>query len=359
MTFGVIILIILIFGLLVFIHELGHFMAARRGGVAVEEFGFGFPPRLFGRKYGRTTYSINWLPLGGFVRLKGEDQADRGPGSFGGASFLTKTKILFAGVTMNWLLAFGILLYLCLTGLPPLVGSQFSFGQPVQARSNHVIAVGIGPGSPAEAAGIKTGDTIASINGQPLQTEKELIDFTKTHAGQKVSLVIGSGSNTTTKSVNLRPPESKEGFLGITPFATSQQRYRPLDALVTAAGLTVQLSWLTLAAFGNLIVGLFAHGQVSDQVAGPVGIFVILSNIIHFGLAYVLIFVASISISLAVINALPLPALDGGRWLILAVQKVTKRELSPQFEATVHAAGFGLLLVLMAVVTFFDVKRLG
>ncbi len=359
MSIAIILIVILIFGLLVFVHELGHFVAARRSGVEVEEFGFGFPPKAYGRKVGRTLYSLNWLPLGGFVKLKGEDHADTSPGSFGGAGFWAKTRILFAGVLMNWLLAFAILFYLCLTGLPPLVSGQYSYGSPVQAQSSHLLVVEIGKNSPAAAAGIKRGDTIATAGGRTLQTEQELLDYTKANAGQSVELTVKSGGQISSKTVTLRPPDSKEGYLGVTPFATSQQRYGFFEALITAVGLTLQISWLTLAAFGNMIIGLFAHGQVSNQVAGPIGIVVLLSNIVHLGIAYVLIFVASISISLAVINALPLPALDGGRWLLIAAQKVTKRQLSPTFEARVHAAGFVALLLLMVVVTFFDIKRLG
>jgi regulator of sigma E protease len=359
MIFLVIALVILIFGVLVFVHELGHFVAARRNGVEVEEFGFGFPPRLYGKKVGRTRYSINWIPLGGFVKLKGEDLNDTGKGSFGASSFWAKTKILFAGVTMNAALAYLILLWLCLTGLPPLIANQFSYGRQIEAQSAKVMAVDVAAGSPAADAGIARGSIISVANGTKLETEQQLLDFTKTHAGQTVLLGIEKGGNIATKSVTLRPADSKDGYLGVTPFATTKTRYSPIDAVITAAGLTVQLMWATLAAFGNLVVGLFAHGKVSDQVAGPVGIVVILANIVNFGAAYVLVFVASISISLAVINALPLPALDGGRWLLAAAQKVTKRQLSPKLETGIHAAGFFALIALMVVVTFFDIKRLG
>ncbi len=358
MTVLVILLVILIFGFLVFIHELGHFVAARRNGVEVHEFGFGFPPRLVGKKIGKTEYSINLIPLGGFVKLKGENLTDTTAGSFGGSSFWAKTKILFAGVTMNALFAWLILVGLCLFGLPPVINNQYSHGSVSYAQPKQVMVVGVESGSPAEQAGIKRGEVIIAADGQRLESEQQLLDFTKNHAGQKVDLDV-TGDNTHSVAVQLRPADAKSGFLGVTPFQTYKIKYGFIDAIVTATGLTLQLMWVTLTSFVGLISGLFVHGQVSDQVAGPVGIVVLLKNILDFGVSYVLIYFASISISLAVVNPLPLPALDGGRWLLAAVQKVSRRQLSENTEALVHAAGFIALILLMVVVTYFDMRRLG
>lgn len=359
MDIFIILLVIAIFGSLVFVHELGHFVAARRNGVEVEEFGLGFPPRAIGKKIGRTLYSINWLPLGGFVKLKGEDSTEAGPGTFNAASFWGKTKILFAGVSMNLLAAYIILVGLCLTGLPPVVQNQFSFGSPTYDQPKQVMVVSVASGSPAERAGLRKSDIILSANGQPLQTEQELIDFTKVHAGNTVAFEVkGEDGSQRTLQTRLRNAGEKQGQLGVTPMQTYKLQYSAIDAVVTAAGLTLQMVWLTLAAFGGLVVGLFTQGQLSDQVAGPVGIVSILANIAYFGVAYVLLFVASISVSLAVLNSLPLPALDGGRWTIIAAQKLTNRKLSDRFEATVHTIGFASLIVLMIVVTFVDISRL-
>lgn len=359
MIFLTILFVVFIFGLLIFIHELGHFVAARRSKVEVDEFGLGFPPRLYGRKVGRTIYSINWLPLGGFVKLKGEDTADNSAGSFGAASFWSKTKILAAGVSMNLAAAYLILVWLCVSGLPPLIPSQFSFGTPVYNQPKQVMAVQVAEDSPAARAGLQRGDMIVKANGQLIQNEQELVDFTKANAGQAVELETTQAGSTKNLRVQLRDASETGGFLGVTPLQTYKLQYSMLDAVVTAAGITLQLMWATLAAFGALIVGLFATGQVSEQVAGPVGIVAILTNIMQFGFAYVLSFIASISISLAVINALPLPALDGGRWFMIAAQKVSGRRLSDRAEGMVHAAGFFALIALMVVVTFFDIQRLG
>ncbi len=355
---GIIALVILIFGFLVFVHELGHFIMAKRAGVEVEEFGFGFPPRLVGKQVGATLYSLNWIPLGGFVRMKGENLADTSTGTFGAATFTQKTKILFAGVTMNALTAYAILLYLCLTGLPPVIAGQFSYGHAIQAQPKQDLVVDVVSGSPAAAAGFRRGDIILGGDGRSFSDEDQLIAFTKAHAGQTVSLQVEHHGVTRTVTPHLRGPHATNGQLGVTPFQTYKLRYSLLQAVVTAAGITGQLIWGTLLAFGGLIAGLFVHGQVSSDVAGPVGIVVLLKAVTDLGVAYVLIFVASISLSLAVVNALPIPALDGGRWALAAVQRVTRRRLSEAAETAVHATGFAALILLMLGVTFFDIKHL-
>lgn len=359
MIIVVILLVILIFGFLVFVHEFGHFAAAKRAGVEVEEFGFGFPPRLIGKTYRGTNYSINAIPLGGFVRMKGETLEDTEPGSFGATNFWQKTQILLAGVTMNILTAYVLLVGLCLTGLPPVIASQYNFGTPSYAQPKTVMAVEVVAGSPAAAAGLKRGDLIVTGNGQTLSTEDALVAFTKAHAGQQVTLTVSHHGVTRTIHPQLRPPKATDGYLGVTPFQTYALRYSLPAALITAGGITLQLMWATLSAFALLIAGLFAHGQVSSNVTGPVGIVVLLKNIIDLGASYVFIFIVSISISLGVINALPLPALDGGRWALALTQRLTHRTLSSKIETIVHASGFAALILLMTVVTYFDIKRFG
>ncbi|HUC20684.1 MAG TPA: site-2 protease family protein, partial [Candidatus Polarisedimenticolaceae bacterium] len=339
MIIGIILLVILIFGILVFVHEFGHFIMARRGGVDVEEFGFGFPPRLVGIKRGSTVYSINLIPLGGFVKMKGEAIQEDTPGSFGAASFMAKSKILLAGVTMNAFLAYVVLVWLCLTGLPPVVSGQYSFGTPEYAQPKQLMAVTVDPKSPGAKAGLQRGDMIISGNGKPLGSERELLNFTKAHAGQKVTLEISHDGVKRSVTPTLNPPGSTKGFLGVGPLQTYQLRYDFVSSLVTAAGISLQMIYQTFFAFIGLIAGLFVHGQVSENISGPVGIVVLLSNIVDLGLPYVLIFVASISVSLAVINILPLPALDGGRYAMVLAQRLTGKALSQQTENIIHAAG--------------------
>ncbi len=353
-----ILLVVAIFAGLVLVHEWGHFRAARRGGVEVEEFGFGFPPRLFGWKRGGTLYSLNLLPLGGFVRLKGEHSADRQPGSFAAASKVVKTKILLAGVGMNLLVAYLILTVLAAVGLPPLIAGQFNVGHSHYSQPPQVLVAAVAAGSPAAQAGIMMGDFVISANGQNFNTADDLFNFTKANAGQTVTLAVKEGGQIVAKTVTLRPADAKDGFLGVTPLATSRLAYG-WWAPVEAAGLAAQLVWGTLAAFGGLIAGLVAHARVSNQVTGPVGIVVILRNLLHLGAGYVAAFVASISLSLAVINALPIPALDGGRLALLVVQKISGRRLPQRTETLIHAVGFAVLIGLMILITVIDVRRLG
>jgi regulator of sigma E protease len=362
-----ILLVVLIFGLLVFVHELGHFVAARRAGIAVEEFGFGFPPRLAGWKRGGTIYSVNLLPLGGFVRLKGEDSADKSAGSFGAAAFADKVKVLLAGVGMNLATAYVVLLGLCWTGLPPMIEGQFSFGNPREVQPRQLLAAEVAPESPASYAGIKKGDIILSGNGSNFVREQDLLDFTKSHAGQEVQLTVKQGSEQRQINVRLRGEEDgkNHGYLGLTPFQTNKLGYG-WEAPIVAAGLLVQLVAATfvgvlvfLANVPSLLFGLITQAPMADTATatGPVGLVVIITNLLHLGLSYIAMFVAAISVSLAVFNVLPIPAVDGGRLALVVFQRFTGRTLNPAREAIIHTTGFILLVLLMVVVTMLDIRR--
>ncbi len=360
-----IILVVLIFGLLVFVHELGHFVAARRSGVEVEEFGFGFPPRAIGKKVGKTIYSINWLPLGGFVRMKGEDGADTSKGSFGAAPFRKKLKILTAGVLMNTLTAYVILAILCVVGMPAAVARTLSDAPVNREQNPRVLVLNVAQDSPAQKAGIKVGESIVSINGQTFKTESDLTDATKRLAGTKTTMVVRNQDGVTrVVDVQLRDAEEgkKSGYLGVSPFETHTVSYGKRAPLV-AAEMTVAVLWGTLKGFALGIAGLLhiggkAGGEAAATVTGPVGIVVLLSNVLQLGAGYILFFVATISASLAVVNILPIPALDGGRTFLLVVQRFTGKALSPEGEARVHMLGFFLLIGLMIVITVLDVQRL-
>jgi regulator of sigma E protease len=360
-----ILVVVLIFGLLVFVHELGHFLAARRSGVEVEEFGFGFPPRAYGKKVGRTIYSINWLPLGGFVRLKGEDSADKSKGSFGAAPFRKKLKILTAGVLMNVVTAYVILAGLAYFGIPASVARSLSSAPVAREDAANVLVLGVADGSPAARAGIVKGESIVSINGKVLATDRELTQTTKELAGTKVIMVVRNEDGAKRViDVQLRDAEEgkKSGYLGVSPFETHEVSYGARSPLV-AAEMTWNLLWGTFKGFALGIAGLLRIGgqagtEAAATVTGPVGIVVLLNNVLQLGLSYVLFFVASISASLAVINILPIPALDGGRTFLLIVQRLSGKTLSPEREALVHMIGFVALIALMIVITVVDVQRL-
>ena len=363
----VIIVIILLFSSLVILHEWGHFMAAKRNGVEVEEFGMGFPPKVWGRMWRGTLYTINLLPLGGFVRLKGEDSADARPGTFGGASFGVKTKILLAGVVMNLLTAVVILYPLCVVGLPAL-GASFEPGflRPTYAQPKQLILAEVEASSPAQKAGLKRGDYVLTANGQKLETDEALRNFTKAHAGTEVTLHVRSRGDERDVAVKLRDPGSKEGYLGVVGQQVYKLRYDPLQAVVASVYVTGALFVATIVGVVQLIInlptlvmGIFSHDvpQAAQAASGPLGIVFILKSISSLGLSYIFLFMANIAVALAAFNVLPLPALDGGRWAILAVQKVFKRQIGAEVEAKIHTIGFMALIGLMLLISVYDLRK--
>ncbi len=361
------ILIILLFASLVLIHEWGHFIMARRNGVGAEEFGFGFPPRVWGKKVHGTVYSINLLPLGGFVRMKGEDTGDTRPGTFGGASIGAKTKILLAGVVMNLVSAFLILYVLCLTGLPGL-GSPFepTFLHPNYAQPKRLILTEVEAGSPAAKAGLVRGDYVLAGDGKTLTTETDLQNFTKDHAGKSVVLTVNAQGDERNVTLTLRPPSATTGYLGVVGQQVYKLRYDPLSALAAAAYITAALFvatiWGVIMLIINipaLLVGLFSSSvpAAAQNAAGPLGIIFIFKSISALGFAYIFLFMANIGVALAAFNVLPLPALDGGRLALVWWQGVTKRRINPDTEARIHTYGFMALIGLMLVISVYDLRK--
>jgi regulator of sigma E protease len=362
-----ILLIIVLFASLVILHEAGHFIAAKRGGVDVEEFGIGFPPRLWGKKVGGTLYSINLLPLGGFVRMKGEDAADDGPGTFGAARFSVKTKVLLAGVVMNLLTAIVILYGLCLTGLPAL-GAAFqpSFLHTTYAQPKQLLLAQVEAGSPAAKDGLMRGDYVLEANGKPMVTDVDLSNFTKQHAGQVVTFEVKSGNTDHNVKVQLRGPNAKDGYLGVVSQQVYKLRYSAWDSLIAAIYITGALFVATIVGVVDLIVsipalivGLFSSSvpAAAQNASGPLGIFFILKSISSLGYAYVFVFMANIAVALGAFNVLPLPALDGGRLAVIAIQKVTRRRISAELEAQIHGIGFMALIGLMCIITVYDLRK--
>ncbi len=353
--------------MLVILHEWGHFIAARRGGVEVEEFGIGFPPKLWGKQVRGTLYTVNLLPLGGFVRLKGEDAADKGPGTFGGAKYSVKAKILLAGVGMNLVTAVVILYALCVTGLPALGGSfEPKFLNSTYAQPKQLILAEVVSGSPAAQAGLVKGDFLLRAGNTKLEDEAALREYTKSHAGQKITLHVRSKGDERDVSVKLRDAGSKDGFLGVGSQQVYKLRYDPLSALVAAIYITGALFVATIVGVFQLlihipalIVGLFSQSvpQAAQAASGPLGIVFILKSLSSLGFAYILVFMANIAVALAAFNVLPLPALDGGRLAIITAQKVFKRTISSDTEAKIHAIGFMALIALMLVISVYDLRK--
>lgn len=368
--------ILLIVGLVV-IHEFGHFIMARRNGVEVEEFGIFFPPRLYKRKTrGGWLFSINAVPLGGFVRLKGEHDSDTGHGTFGAASLWAKSKIMAAGVAMNLIAALVLFTIIALIGMPKLIDNQFTVKSDTRLVTRATLISYVEPGSPAAKAGLQPQDEINDIavaGRSPVGIDgaDKLPKITKAFAGKDVTVYYTRAGHNHQARATLRTSGDK-GYLGVIPADFSLQR-STWSAPVVAVGLSAQLTGLTLQGLGHALSGLGSliagtvtgntearqHGQTaaSDQVAGPVGIFVILKNGSLIGYQFMLFIVAYISLMLAIINILPIPALDGGRLWLTLIFRGLKRPLSPRREEAINAAGFTLLMGLIILITIVDVKR--
>jgi len=373
-----VIIFIIILGLLVFVHELGHFLVARRNGVMAEEFGFGFPPRIFGlykKKNGKrklvwgskevestdTIYSVNWIPLGGFVKIMGEDgEEKKDPKSFASKSAFTRTRILAAGVAMNFLLAAVLLSIGYFVGIPQAVDDAASGN----LKNEKIQIIETILGSPAEQMGIQVGDQIIGAfenNNQVVNfnTIEEVQNFINAQKGQEIKLDVKRGNEILALSGTPRTDfPATEGALGISLVKTAIVSYPWYESIWRGAQTTLDLAGMIIVAFGNLLWKLITGHSVGMDVSGPVGIAVLTGQVAKLGFIYILQFTALLSVNLAIINILPIPALDGGRILFILIEKIKGKAVSQKFEQRAHNIGFALLITLMVFVTFRDVARL-
>ena len=368
---GIVVLVIL-----VAVHELGHAIVAKRNGVVVEEFGIGFPPRAWGRKLKNgVLFTINWLPLGGFVRLQGEHDAADKKGDYGAATFWQKTKILLAGVVMNWAIAALLLTILALVGLPKIIPNQFSVPADTHHVSEQVTLSSIAKDYPAVQAGLQNGDKISKVNGEPIETVAEFIDITKQNRGKTITVDYIRGGQDKTATVQLR--DADKSVFG-SALSQKQLIRATWSAPIVGIATTGQFTWVTLQGLGqllgNLVGGLLfqlspdenTRKQASidldtagNSVAGPIGILgTIFPAASKAGPSEVLFLAAIISLTLAVMNTLPIPALDGGRWFVTALYKLRKKKLTKEREEKIQATGFTVLMLLIVVVTIGDVAKL-
>ncbi len=353
---------IVILGILVFIHEFGHYITARIIGVAVEEFGFGLPPRAWGKKIGETIYSINWLPIGGFVRLAGEDElpdsrssklnAQNSKRFFWARSKKERAAILLAGVTMNFLLAVGITTYLLTQG--------------VFEPSGRVHVESVVRGSPAEKAGLRKDDIIRSVrdsgtSASPtrLTSPSQLIAFVKDHGGRMVTLeILRDGTELTVNLVPRTEFPKGEGPMGVAISDLELKRYpigaAPGKALMINLSRAKDMGAGIVKTIGELVSGK----SPTADVAGPIGIAQVTGQAVKFGWKAVLEFMSILSLNLAVLNILPIPALDGGRLLFVVAEKVLGRKIRPAFEKQTHQLGMIILLILVVLISINDILRL-
>lgn len=374
MSFLLLILGLVLFVCLIIVHEFGHFVVARRNQVDIEEFGIGFPPAIISKKMpSGYKLSLNWLPLGGFVKLKGEHDADTGKGSFGQASLWSKTKIITAGVVMNLITCFIILTFLAIVGLPQVVNNQFTVSRNSTTVKQEVLAGYILPGSPASKAGLKSEDNIVSIINSKgklikISNANNLPNVTKTNAGKTITINYYYSGGSYSKKVTLLTASvvkaslktnNPKGYLGIEPSNFIIKRYT-WSSPVVALGFMKQVTLLTFKALGSAFMGL-VHGnttKASAQVSGPVGIVVLLKDGSLLGYQFILLIVAIISLSLALINILPIPALDGGRlFFTILPRAILKRPLKQKTEELIHGTGMALLIVLFILITIVDIRR--
>ncbi len=347
---------IVVISLLVFVHELGHFLAARRLGVKVEEFGFGFPPKMLGIRRGQTTYSLNWIPFGGFVRLKGETPgASNDPDSFAVQSRLKRFIILAAGVFMNYLLTIFLLTIGFSVGIPAAQDDQASI-----SRLQHVKPqiVSLQDQSPAAIAGLKVGDTMLRANDTPITDADSLRQFEQELGDQPFRLVISRGGQERTLTLD---PETREGEvrIGVAILNVGILSYSFPESLWQGVRATVNVTGQIFSSFGTLLKNLVVTGKVGPDLSGPVGIVVLTGQAYSLGFGYLLQFVALLSATLAVVNFFPLPALDGGRALFVLIEAVRRKAVDQRIESLIHAVGFYVLIALVLLVSLHDVQRFG
>jgi len=347
----------------VLVHEFGHFIVAKICHVGVEEFGFGFPPRIFGWKKGKTIYSLNWIPIGGFVKIKGIVGADQDNTADAKAndSFMVKPiwqrfAILFAGVFMNFILCAGLFSIGYTVGFPSLLEDVPA---SAQIKNKHVAIMEVMPDTPANKADLQAGDIIEKINNQPVDSISDLKNsINQQEEGKNVNLIIDRKEQTIEKTVNItKIADNNELGMGVYLTETGTVSFPWYEAIYRGCKQTILLVAMIFAALWDIIYSLITSGQSAVDFSGPIGIAVLTNEMTKLGFIYVLQFTALLSINLAIFNLLPLPALDGGRLLFLIIEKLRGRPTNQKIEAIIHNVGFALLILLVILVTFRDVSK--
>ncbi len=375
MLFTIIIAFVSLIGLMI-LHEFGHFIVAKRFGVKVEEFGIGYPPRIFGKKIGETIYSLNLLPFGAFVKIQGEIGGIENARSFNGKPIYQRGLIILAGVISFWLISAVLFSIVMGLGAPTAISDEEN-GNLVDPK---VQIAGISAGSPAEISGLKVGDAIIEVKSQKstlrlrsglmvsevepskvksINKVKELQEFTEENKGEEIVLTVERGKEIFTVSLvgRILPP-SGEGPLGVALVRTAIKNYHGFQAIWQGILATINLTYAIIQgywqAIGNLIKGL----PSGVQMMGPVGVVSLFAQVNQMGINYFLQFVGMIAIYFAIFNVLPIPAVDGGKLLFLVIEAVRKKPVSEKIEQNITALCFSVLIILMIFVTIKDVMRI-
>lgn len=365
-----IILFFIILVVLILVHEFGHFIVAKKSGIRVDEFGIGFPPRLFGKTYGETKYTVNVLPFGGFVKIFGENPDEisiDGPDS--ARSFVNKPKwiqaaVLFAGVGFNVLLAWVLLSVGFMVGMPTLVSEEdFALVQDPRLAIIEVLS-----GSPAELAGLSSGDTVTSLSqggvmlDNPIPTS--VTAFIAEHGNEPITVLYTSSRTQETHTVIIEPTtgliseEPERPAIGISMGIIGSVRHLPHIAIYEGGAMTVRLLSAVTVALAGFFTGILTFSADFSQIAGPVGIVGVVGDAAALGIIPLLIFTSVISLNLAVINLLPFPALDGGRLFFLLIETIKGSPIKPRIANLANTLGFALLILLMLFVTYHDIVKL-
>jgi len=360
---------VFVFGILVFVHELGHFLAAKKLGVRVDEFAFGFPPKIWSKKKGETIYAINAIPIGGYVKLFGEaGEGAKKQDSLAHKKPWQKVVIFGAGVTLNLVLAWILLTIFYLIGGKPIIPGIGDYKYVESTQTVKVVEVA--KGSPAEANGIKNGQVIESIDGRDINTTVDVSEAIKNapevDGSKKVSVVVSEGGTKTTKiittyadTVEVYGQKKVVNRIGVVMDEDGKVQAKWWAAPIVALQETWEIIELNVVGMFNFFKGLFVKGELSKDVGGPIAIAQLSGGAARLGFLVLIQFIAVLSIAVAILNILPFPALDGGHIMFIGIEKLIGREVPAKTKNTINWVGFALLLLLMVVVTFNDLIRIG
>lgn len=385
-----IITFIIILGLLVFVHELGHFYTARKFGVKAEEFGFGIPPRIFGivkvngkrkflwgkrkdpstqlgtgkadTEYENTIFSLNWVPIGGFVRIKGEDGLNNHePDSFGAQKIWKRASIITSGVIMNFLLAIVIFSITFMSGSPQILEDVDH--PSAKIRNEKIQILSIVKDSAASQADLKLNDQLLSIDGQKFKKVENIQKYITKNADQELTVKIKRNQEIIDKKITPKDIEFENGAtkkaLGIVLAKTGIVSYPPHIAVWKGIVSTLLYIKAIVIILFMIIKDLFSTRELASQISGPIGIAVMTGQIVDMGFVYILNFTAILSINLGVINFFPFPGLDGGRIIGLGIEAIRRQPNNQKIEALIHNIGLAILLAVFALITYQDILKFG
>jgi regulator of sigma E protease len=363
-------IIIVSISLLVTIHELGHFLIAKRLGIKVEEFGIGYPPRIIAKKIGETVYSLNLIPFGGFVRISGEEgeegeSKDEKLRSFLHRPYWQKSAVIVGGVLAFWIISW------------PLFTAALYFGNPISISDEEinpdaqVRILEVAPHSPAKNFGLKSGDIIKKIivishSGEKLEEKdiekvKDVVELSNEYKGEIFQIFVQrKAGEKTIEVVTQADPPKGQGPIGISLIRVTQERQPMVRSIKEGLERVFQTTKLVIYSFGLMIKGIFdteLRESLNVQVVGPIGIGAILNQTLNWGVGFYLNFIGLIAIYLAIVNLLPIPATDGGRLLFLTIEKVRGKPFNKEIENKIHNFFFILLLILLIIISIRDIER--